>query len=156
MKRLVIVLMMIVFVAGCGPKENAKSAKTDEKRDFVALGMMYLQKKDIKRAVMSFDQAIKMDPKNHANYVTLGRVYLNLKNVDRAIDTFQAAVKVDPMQAETNLLLATSYLTRGNEGDAALAEEFTKRSALLYKKSNDKDGFVRSMAVLKQLQGDIQ
>jgi len=85
MKLKVLMVIAVLFLIGCGSNEaEQKYQGVSEKVDYVTLGMKYLSKGDISKAISNFDNAIKQDPQNSDNYVTLGQVYLRLKNYPRA------------------------------------------------------------------------
>ncbi len=152
MIRNFIFVLVVLLAVGCSKKqEEAKFQGVTEDNNYVKQGMMYLQKKDVAKAIENFDQAIKMDPKNPGNYITLGEVYLALKNYTRAIDTLTAATNVGPMVGNAHYLLAVSLKLRNSEGDLDKAIEASKRSAICFKKSKDKEGYVRSLALYKSL-----
>ena len=153
MKRNVILILTVLFLAGCGQKETETKFEgvTSEKKDNMSQGMKYLQEGDVNNAIRSFDEAIKADPKNSKNYIVLGEVYLKLNNNDSAHDSFTAATKVDPNNADAFYYLAVCKQRKG-EKDNALAA--VKRSAELYMQSKDKVKFERSLLLLKELTGE--
>ncbi len=147
-----IIVLLVVFVVGCGQRDKeVKFQGVAEENNYVKQGMMYLQQKDVGQAIKNFDQAIKLDPKNPENYMTLGQVYLALKNYTRAIDTLTAATNVGPTEGKAHYLLAVCRKLRNEEGDIAKAIEASKRSIICFKKSEDKEGYVRSLGLLKSL-----
>jgi len=157
MRKNFVFLLFVFFVIGCGQAEKeVKFQGVAEKNNFIEQGMEFLQQKDIAKAIQSFDQAIKMEPKNANNYIALGQVYIGLKNYSRAIDTLTAATNVGPMNGKAHYLLAVSRRLRNEEGDEKKALESTQRSIICFKKENNKEGFVDALKLLKSLTGGTQ
>lgn len=150
MKNLMMMLVLAVFLTGCGGKKESGSetASVAGKKDYVAEGMMYLKEKDIERAIRSFDLAIKQDPKNPNNFLFLGQVYLRLKQNDKAADTFDAATKVDPNNGQAFFYLAVSRALQQRKADAIAAAQ---RSADIFLQTRNEAMFKQSVALVKGL-----
>ena len=148
MKKWLVLIIAIAFVAGCGSNDQQAFKGVTKKKDYVAEGFKQLQEKDIARAIRNFDLAIKQEPTNVENYLTLGQVYLRLKNVDRAVDTLSAGLKVAPDNGDINYMLATCYAFKG---DIEKAQTFAKKSADIYMKKRDSEKFKQSVALVRSL-----
>ncbi len=159
MKKIIIFLISITLIVGCGRKEQVKQPKkfqgvVAKKRDYAAEGLQYLRQKDIANAIRSFDFAIKQDPSNVSHYMLLGEVYLRLKNYTHAIDTFTAATKVDPVNGDAYYFLAYSMLMRRGPNDLQNAVEALKKSIVIFDKTKNKTKLKRSVELLRSLVGN--
>ncbi len=75
-KVLAITLIMSLCLCGCG-----KSAKWQEQYD---LGVRYLSEGNYEEAILSFTQAIEIDPKSAEAYLLLAEVYLEMGDLEAA------------------------------------------------------------------------
>lgn len=151
MKKVLVLLVCALFVAGCGNDQQAKkttSKASGGNRDYLTAGIQFLNQQDIPRAIHSFDLAIKNDPQNIENYLILGQVYMRLKQYERAIDTFSAAIRVDPNHAEAYYMLSLSKMM---DGRFEKAEKDAQRSVELFMLNREEDKFKRSLALLKTI-----
>lgn len=151
MKKLLVLLVCAVCVAGCGNDQQAKkpmSKPSTGGSDYLSAGIQFLNQQDVPRAIRSFDMAIKNDPQNTENYLILGQVYMRLKQYERAIDTFSAATRVDPKNAEAYYMLSLSKMM---DGRYEKAEEDAQRSVELFMLNRDESKFKRSLALLKTI-----
>ena len=163
MNKILWVVLFSVFLAGCGSNQSeSKFQGVTEKKDYLALGMQYLKKSDIPRAIQNFDQAIKQDPKNLNNYMVLGEVYMKLREYARAVDTFSGAVIVDPNSGDAYYFLAISKRLKANVEKNAKSVEESKQEAIkaaqrsieIFMQARDEQKFKRSVALLKSLESD--
>jgi tetratricopeptide (TPR) repeat protein len=144
-----IVLLMVVFIAGCGSKKSAdKFEGIKSENNYVKQGMQYLQAGDVQKAVQSFDKAIKADPLNPENYLVLGQVYLRLNNFARASDSFAAAIKVSPDNGAAYYMLAQSQMLYGQREEAIKS---VQRSVEIFKAQKDEKRFMNALVLLKSL-----
>ncbi len=157
MKASIILLAIVFGLVGCGGNKVEKKSETtqeqvqvksEESKKLIAEGMQYLKQNEIRKAIMSFDNAIKTNPTDPENYIVLGQIYLRLKNFDRAIDTFTAATKVGPRHGGAQYFLATAHLFRE---DKVKALEAAKKSAEIFMQERDHEGFKRAAILLKKL-----
>jgi tetratricopeptide (TPR) repeat protein len=147
-----IYFLLAIFLIGCGaPKEETSEFQgTVEKRDYTAEGYEYLKKSDIPKAIQSFDQAIKQDPRNAKNFLVLGEVYLRLKNFTSAEDTFIGATRVEPNNPEGYYFLALSRAPQPDKRELTI--ESAKQAAELFMAQRNEEGFKRAMLVLKGIE----
>ena len=104
MKNYFVMIILAVFVLGCGQADETKKQSMGKStpdtsakaQALIAEGMELLNGQDVPAAIKNFDAAIKIDPQNSDNYMVLGQVYLRLRNYDRATDTFNAGTRIDP------------------------------------------------------------
>ena len=151
MKRGVTIILLAAVIAGCGraEKSETKFRGVQDKRDYAAEAVKYLEDKDIVKALQSFDMAIRQDPRKVENYLTLGQVYLHLKQPTRAVDTFSAAVKVAPQNPDAHYLLALAEVMDNNKEQAV---EMAKKSAELYMAAKDEEMFKKAVALVQGLE----
>ena len=143
--------VLIVALMGCSRSEQSQSASgisAGSKKNYTAAAMKFLKEGDVKRAVQSFDLAIRQDPKNIENYMMLGEVYLKLNNPTSAEDTFGAATRVDPTDGEAYYFLAYS---RALQKKTDLAVEAAQKSVAIFMQKQDKEKFQRAATLLKSL-----
>jgi len=149
MTKKLIVMIMVVFIVGCGSNKTTDvTKKVSKEKDYIEQGMEYLRKSDIVNAIQSFDQAIKQDPTNPDNYLVLGQVYMKLQNYTRAVDTLRAATHISPEYGEAYYLLALANQLDGNKDEAVKAAQ---RSTEIFIKSKDSEKLKRSLLFLKTI-----
>jgi tetratricopeptide (TPR) repeat protein len=154
MRKVIVAVIAMSLFLGCQPRTTEKKYEgAQEKKNYMALGMKYLSEKDIVKAIASFDQAIRQDPRNIENYLTLGRVYLHLKIYDRAIDTFAAATRVDPVNGMAYYFLSLSQGERNKPEDRTAAIEAVKKSIIIFKQKKDEENFRKAMTLFQVLMG---
>ncbi len=154
MKKYIAVFALTVLAAGCGGRPSGNQAAGTQKQGssgsqtFLQEGFSYLKENDYQKAIKSFDQAIKKEPKNIDNYMTLGQVYLRLKNYPSAVDTLSAAVQVSPQSGEAYYLLATSKALKGDVSSAIIDAQ---KSAQLFIQRKDQEKLKKTLVLLKGL-----
>jgi len=85
---LIIVTVVIIVIAVSASGDS--KAKTKEKMD---LGMKYLSELNYEQAIVAFNEAIEIDPKNVDAYIRLAEVYVLTDNYDKAEETLEKAEK---------------------------------------------------------------
>ncbi|BAZ08591.1 TPR domain protein [Calothrix sp. NIES-4071] len=85
--------------------ENPSSA-LDKAAVYFFRGTAYVYKKDYNRAIVDYNQALKLDPNYDYAYYNRGLAYYNKKDYDRAIADYNQALKLDPNYAN-------AYYNRG-------------------------------------------
>jgi tetratricopeptide (TPR) repeat protein len=84
------------------------------------LGNYYLDRRDFKQAVASYETALKMEPHGVLAMVNQAMAYARMGETQKASDALQKALKVAPDNAAANLNLG---LLKAEEGDLAAAEK---------------------------------
>ena len=100
--RIGIMLFCVPFLlcaSGCG---NSK----EEAAGYVARGDRFAKAGDTMRAVLEYENALQLDPRNTAAQLALGKAYLAEKDYLRAYRTLSAVLGLDPGLDEARLLLA--------------------------------------------------
>ena len=142
MKKILIGLVLVVFIVGCGKKEST------QKIDYLKEGMKYLSQQDLGNAVKSFDLAIQKDPQNVDVYLSVSTIYLKLKNY-AAVDALCAkALKLDPTSGDAYYFLAMS---QGAQGRVAEATELAKKSFSLFAAQNNQQKAAVVAILLKKI-----
>ncbi len=155
MQGFVCVLMVSLFVAGCGsqkaeeqPVQREGKGVATAPQNHLEQGVRFLQQANPKAAIESFDAAIKENPRDAQGYLVLGQTYLRMGNLPRAIDTLNAATYVAPDHGEAYYLLAMSY---GLSGKPDLARAYAQKSIAVFRQSKDEANFKRAIGLLQSL-----
>ena len=149
MKRFLCVMLLAVFVAGCGQAKDEHAFQGIEaETDFIVKGVQLLGERDFAKAMRNFDMAIKAEPTNVENYLTVGQIYLRLKNYEQARNLFAVATKLAPFKGQTYFFLAISEELNGNREKAV---EIAQKSAVIYMKQRNQQGFRRAVTLIQDL-----
>jgi tetratricopeptide (TPR) repeat protein len=102
---------LLFAVCGCG---NAD--KWQEQYD---LGVKYLDEGNYEQAVLAFEAAVKIDPKNADGYFKLGISYRCAGKPDEAVTALKKAGELSPDgSADISNELSRAYMAAGQYGDA--------------------------------------
>ena len=75
------------------------------------LGIVALQLKNYRKAIIIINRAININPSHHALYNNLGVIYKELEEYDDAIKNFKKAFELNPNYAEALCNLGVIYVT---------------------------------------------
>lgn len=124
MKRLYSLLTVLALLLGlcaCGGNLPAAQASWQEQYD---LGVRYLSEGNYQEAILAFDAAIEIDPRQAPVYVGRGDAYVLLaeteENLAAALADYGMALELDEGLAAAYLGLADVYIRQGDY-EAALA-----------------------------------
>ncbi|HOW35202.1 MAG TPA: tetratricopeptide repeat protein [Candidatus Omnitrophota bacterium] len=155
MKRMIYVLMAVVWLAGCGSRQPAEKTDTASapqapavKTDLVEIGAKYLAKGDVVNAMGAFNQAVVINPNDVRAYFVLGQMYMQMANYDKAIENFKSVASIDPNNGQAYLMLGGCYDLQGKRPEAIDA---VKKSVEVFEKQRDETGFKTSLAILQKL-----
>ncbi|MCR5235336.1 MAG: tetratricopeptide repeat protein [Lachnospiraceae bacterium] len=99
------VLILIRFT----PEERLKK--------LLSLGEKYLSELDYENAIMAYEAALKIDPRNEPAYIGLTKSYIGLEDYDKALETVEKAiVMVDSTDELINLRRRIFIMMNGKEG----------------------------------------
>ena len=159
MKKETLILLTMIFVAGCGnpppvsqtkEQADASTAKRQEmakvrSEHFIQRGAEALEKRDYAVALKSFDEAIRVNPQDPEGYIVLGETYMHLKSYEKALDTLTAGLQVDPENGRLNYTMA---VTHNMLGDQDYAIKFAQKTVEIYQKAKDPENFKRALGLL--------
>ena len=101
---------------------------TSSAMDLYEAGRTRFESGDVKGAVESFLQSIKLEPKSAEVYLTLGHAYLKLQKDSDAAKAFKQSIKLNPDQPETQYGLGLASFRIRRFEDAA--DAFKKATIL--------------------------
>lgn len=159
MNKWIIVLVALLSVAGCGPKEQAKKDNIasnpalvkEAAAKLMQQGVQFLNQKDIPKAVMSFEGAIKVDPSDVQPYMILSEIFISLKNYPEAIGVLERAANAFPENGYVFYMLSLTNRDNGTPLPAVLA---ARRSAELFKAQNNQEGFGQAALLMQSIVKD--
>ena len=113
--------------------ESAQGDLGNRPKLHLALGILYLRKKDMARAERSFMEALARDPKFAEAHLKLGDLYLRKGDVPQAEREFKAAAELAPIGSLARIRLADFYLVsqRPDETKRILSEIIRSAPAYL-------------------------
>ena len=117
-------------------------------------GLIYLDKKDYRRAQWPFLKILKLKPDMAEAYVHLAFIYRRTESLEKAIETIKEALSIDPDLAIANYNIAC-YYSQANRVDIAIdclkkAISREKRYIELAEKDDDFDS-IRKDEKFKEL-----
>lgn len=149
--------MVVSLFAGCNSRERA--SKNEQKSFDPSLpqqaavklmqqGVEFLNEKDIARAVVSFEGAIKVDPRNLQPYIVLAEIFMRMQSYQDAIRVLERAVNVFPENG--NIFYMLSLANQGNNTPlpAVLA---ARKSVELFQAQNNEEGYKKAMLLMDSL-----
>lgn len=156
MKKWMVLLVVILSVAGCNAREQAKEKNAAPDRALVKeaaarlmqQGVGFLNQKDISKAVVSFQGAIQVDPTDLQPYMVLSEIFLSLKSYPEAISVLERAANTFPENGYVFYMLSLANDGNGAPLPAVLA---ARRSAELFKAQNNQEGFQQSALLMRAL-----
>src|SRR5690606_25807377 len=138
-------------------------------------GLIHLQDKKYFAAAASFNNAIRLDPKNAKAYYNLGLSYVGLSEVEKdkvdshyflAASHFRQAIALDPRfelayqkagelhYAMMNLNIALEYYTKAIEINPNNPDNYSLRS-MVYKELNEPEKAAADLVVYQRLKGQL-
>lgn len=151
MKKIVLFILAVVFIASCVEKSEKNDLKTlsdldkalrQGKYDFVVkhckrylneypesdqawllLGWTYAKKNNLNRAKESFETVLSINKTNDNAYVGLGSVYRKFGNNDKARDCYSEAIRICPNNPEALSSLLVIELLEGRYEEAVKCGE---------------------------------
>ncbi len=113
-------------------REEEERLATAEKRyyagrlSFLAAEIGSHEKKDYKKALRYFEEAVKKNPRYVEAYFYIGLCNSKLEYYMEAVDAFNQAIGLKPEYAEARYNLGLTYLIIGNKGSALAQYEILK------------------------------
>ena len=104
LKALVPIVVVAALLAGCQQQGSTTAVRPVGERDYsdspamanVHLGVAYLRKGNLERALTKLHKAVKQDPTLPPAYNALGLLYERLSDPQRAEEYYQRAVNLEP------------------------------------------------------------
>ena len=105
---------------------------------FLNLGLEKLEVNQLNSAIIYFNTAILIDPKETSAYKNLAFLYLRKGDHDSAIESYRKVIDIDPNDFRTLLTLGIEYYNLGGYKDAVnifnkiLEQEYGNSDAIVY------------------------
>jgi len=101
--------------------EAARPQFQDRPQFHIALGMLFLKKRDAAKAEQAFKEAVARDPKSVQAHSALAQYYVLVGNLPRAEEELKTASELSPNGSPARMQLAEFYVRTGKR-DAAKAQ----------------------------------
>ncbi len=152
------VLFLLGFLLGCASKEEK------EARHYSS-AIQYIEKNELRKAVIELKNVVQLNPKNDAAYYQLGEVYLKLNQGKEAVASFKTAASINPDNIEAQLKTGQIFLLENRTDEARKkatmvlekSPKNTKAMVLLsgvQVREKDIDGALETMQEAVQLEPD--
>ena len=82
------------------------------------LGLAQHADNELETALASFQQAVKLDPRDVDSYYFEGVCYQEMKQFDKAIEVLKQALAIDPLHASAEFALARALQAPGDKDEA--------------------------------------
>jgi len=125
-----LIIFIIIIMVGCGSSETRKVKFFDK-------GTEFFEKGDYGKAILNFQNAIKLDPHYADAYTALGKCYLKVMNIQGAFKAFSSAVEINPEILDAQIALGQIYLM-SKENEKAIE----KATLVLSKKPANEDALM--------------
>jgi tetratricopeptide (TPR) repeat protein len=140
--RLVVLSLSLVllgfFLLACGSQENPKEAAKEKPlpvaaspaappggattpkkpEEYINQGKEFLKAKHYDQAIVSFSEAIKLDPQSVQAHNSRGIAYCNRGDFDQAIGDFSRTIEIDPKFGKGYNNRAVAYFMKGERDKA--------------------------------------
>ena len=100
---LMFMISLVFLDMGCASDEEKKGKHLKRARQ-------YVEKNELKKAVIEFKNVVKLDTKNDVAYYELGEAYLKLKQGRDAFQSFSLAVSINPDNEKAQLKMGQIFL----------------------------------------------
>ena len=155
-RKWIVILVALLSIVGCNAREQAQDKNAGSNPALVKeaaaklmqQGVQFLNQKDIPKAVVSFEAAIKVDPTNVQPYMVLSEVFMTLKSYPEAINVLGRAANVFPENGYVFYMLSVANQNYGASLPAVLA---ARHSAELFKAQNNQEGFGQAALLVQSL-----
>ncbi len=121
--------------------ESGQGNANDRALAYKNRGNAYLGQGDDDRAMIDYNEAIRLDPKFALAYNDRGSVYIDKEDPDHAIVEFDEAIRLDPKLVLAYAGRAAAYAQKGDFGralpDASEAIRLDPKSAYAYERRGD-------------------
>jgi len=156
MKKILVILMSLVALAGCQNQAN-QQPNPDQRKDIghklILKSLNDLQNKDLKTTFIDLETSIKVNPTEPEAYLLLGQILLKVQEFDHAAEFLEAAGKTFPDNGTIFYMLSIADKMSGKKLPAVLA---ARHSVELFQIQQDRDNMLKSAALLHDLVVDTQ
>jgi tetratricopeptide (TPR) repeat protein len=118
---------------------------------YLASGKQYLVSKDFRRALLAYQNAASLNPKNADSYYGIGMSQLGAGDAANALGAFSKALERDPNHAATQLKLAELLVTAGRKD---LVTEAEKHARKLLENSPENVNALNALAFAESILGN--
>jgi Tfp pilus assembly protein PilF len=108
---LYVLVLVLVSLPSCASKEEKKA-------EHLKRAKQYIEKNELRKAVIELKNVVQLDPQNDDAHYTLGETYLKLKEGREAFKAFSRAASVNPDNLEAQLKLGQIFLLGRNPAEA--------------------------------------
>ena len=106
--------------------EAVRSDYEDQAKFHLAVGDLYIKKRDGERAEQAFKDAAAAEPDSIHAHIALGNLYLATRDIDQAEAEFKLAAELAPLDSVVQIRLVDFYiLTRQNDEAKLLLHDIT-------------------------------
>ena len=145
---LIAFLPMLIFgLSSCALSPEARRDK------YLASGKKLIEKKDYRRAVLEFKNALRAKPRDAEAYYKLGLAYLGAQDVGGAVSCFKKAIELNPKHVGAQLSFAQLLASATNP---SLLEEANKRLVSLLSDNPDNPDALNTLALTELKLGKVQ
>ncbi len=154
MRKNIFILCLMLAFAGCQPApqepttEKITSGQKDASKKIFAQAMLQLHQGDLKGALISLEQSIRLDPTDPNPYLVMGQILLKAEQYDKASEFLDQAAKNFPDNGTVFYMLSVSNKMSGRILPAVLA---ARRSFEIFKASGDVENAKTSAILLEDL-----
>lgn len=99
----VLAFLILAITGSCASKEEKKERHSDRAKQ-------YIEKNELRKAVIELKNVVQIDPNDDAAYFELGETHLKLKEVKAAFQAFSRAASVNPNNLKAQLKVGQMLL----------------------------------------------
>jgi tetratricopeptide (TPR) repeat protein len=111
-KKHVIFIVIFSSMAFFGCTSNSKSINSTRAEEYYFEGNKYLEANEIEKAILSFNNAIRIGPEYSLGYSGLGLCYYYKEQYDKAIEYCNKAIEYDKNNEKSYRYLGSIYTTQ--------------------------------------------
>jgi tetratricopeptide (TPR) repeat protein len=89
--------------------------KRNEAEDHFKEGLKHYMRKDLQKALSSFNESLRINPYNASSLINIGYIYLDMGDVERALEYFQRVVELSPERSEPYYGMGLAYKYLGQK-----------------------------------------
>ena len=108
---------VLVLLVGCSSKEEKKGKHLKRAEQ-------YLEKNELKKAVIELKNVVQLDPEDDEAFYRLGETSLKLKQGREAFQAFSRAVSINPNNLKAQLKMGQLFLLGKRTAEAREKAEF--------------------------------